>query len=202
MKAIARSQGIYRRIDTQDNPGEGNINEDPLFLETGDFDPREKKRPVSLLRPSKPLTGQASTPRGLSARPGRSTIDYTADEAGVVLRSDTLENKRGFTMSTAISSQPKRLERSGTRLLISAIVHLFVNRARFRFLLMGIGLSSVFTFCSVCLADAITVDLHGGAEYTEIQPAIDAAVDGDTVLVKPGKYLITGPLTFRGRSSP
>ncbi len=31
-------------------------------------------------------------------------------------------------------------------------------------------------------------DLNGGWDFTEIQAAIDAAEDGDTVLVKPGEY--------------
>ena len=39
----------------------------------------------------------------------------------------------------------------------------------------------------------ITIDL-GGGDFTEIPPAIDAAEDGDTVLVKPGEYEITETL--------
>ena len=38
-------------------------------------------------------------------------------------------------------------------------------------------------------AKTITVDLNGAGDFTEIQAAIDAAADGDTVLVKPGDYL-------------
>jgi hypothetical protein len=37
-------------------------------------------------------------------------------------------------------------------------------------------------------AGVIVVDAAGGGSFTQIQPAIDAAVDGDTILVKPGHY--------------
>ena len=42
----------------------------------------------------------------------------------------------------------------------------------------------------------ISVDLNGGGDYTDIQSAIDAAADGDTVSVKAGEYSIAGPLNF------
>ena len=45
-------------------------------------------------------------------------------------------------------------------------------------------------------AAILTVDLNGGVDYTDIQPAIDAAKDGDTVLVKPREYVITEPINF------
>ena len=47
-------------------------------------------------------------------------------------------------------------------------------------------LASSLCLCAVCHAATITVDLNGGEDYTEIQPAIDAAADGDTVLVRQG----------------
>src|SRR5881397_781501 len=37
-------------------------------------------------------------------------------------------------------------------------------------------------------------------DHAEIQAALDAARDGDTVLVGPGEYAVTEPLTFRGKS--
>ena len=42
------------------------------------------------------------------------------------------------------------------------------------------------------LGREIVVDLNGGGNFTEIQAAINTAEDGDTVLVKPGEYVITG----------
>jgi hypothetical protein len=61
---------------------------------------------------------------------------------------------------------------------------------------------AVLTFCllSSLSAATLTVDLNGGADYTDIQAAIDAAADGDSVLVHPGEYVITEPIDFnRGR---
>jgi hypothetical protein len=38
--------------------------------------------------------------------------------------------------------------------------------------------------------------LTGQGDFTSIQDALDAAKDGDTVLVKPGEYLVQEPLDF------
>lgn len=49
----------------------------------------------------------------------------------------------------------------------------------------------------------ITVDDNGPADYSTIQAAINAAVDGDIVLVKPGTYTATGTaavVDFRGKA--
>ena len=45
-------------------------------------------------------------------------------------------------------------------------------------------LSISWSSSSLSMASTITVDLDGGGDYTEIQPAIDGAVEGDTVLVQ------------------
>lgn len=37
-------------------------------------------------------------------------------------------------------------------------------------------------------------------DYAEIQVAIDASQDGNTILVAPGEYVISSPITFRGRA--
>jgi hypothetical protein len=51
-----------------------------------------------------------------------------------------------------------------------------------------------------CLGATIVVDLQGGGDFPEIQPAIDAAQAGDTVVVKPGEYVVVRPITFRGKN--
>ncbi len=64
----------------------------------------------------------------------------------------------------------------------------------------GPWLEFLFLLCSVCSADSITVDLNGSGDFMKIQPAIDAAADGDTIQVGPGEYLISEPVTFRGKA--
>lgn len=46
----------------------------------------------------------------------------------------------------------------------------------------------------------LTVDLNGGADYTTIQPALDAAVSSDVVLVKAGEYVLRAPIRFGGKA--
>ena len=48
---------------------------------------------------------------------------------------------------------------------------------------------------SLCMAATIQVP----GDYATIQAAIDAAAEGDTVLVAPGEYVITEPITYRGK---
>jgi len=46
----------------------------------------------------------------------------------------------------------------------------------------------------------LTVDPNGGGDHGDIQSAIDAAEDGDTVLVEPGEYRTPLPITFQGKA--
>ncbi len=59
---------------------------------------------------------------------------------------------------------------------------------------------SLLFVAAVGNAASFTVDLNGSGDFTEIQQAVDAAVTGDTVLVKPGEYVITAPLHFNGKA--
>jgi len=59
-----------------------------------------------------------------------------------------------------------------------------------------------FVSFSVLNAATLIVDLKGGAGYTDIQSAIDAAAEGDTVLVNPGEYVIAEPINFNRLHDP
>ncbi|MBN1418434.1 MAG: right-handed parallel beta-helix repeat-containing protein, partial [Planctomycetes bacterium] len=60
--------------------------------------------------------------------------------------------------------------------------------------------SGVLLMATQPLAATIVVDGEGGGDFTSIQPAIDAAADGDTVLIAAGEYAIREPLTYRGKA--
>jgi len=55
-------------------------------------------------------------------------------------------------------------------------------------------------FLSSGYPDTIIVDPSGGGNYKDIQSAINASREGDTILVDAGEYVITEPLTFQGKA--
>lgn len=54
--------------------------------------------------------------------------------------------------------------------------------------LLAIACGALFTLAGPVRAGVIVVDAAGGGAFTLIQPAVNAAADGDTILVKPGSY--------------
>ena len=74
------------------------------------------------------------------------------------------------------------------------------NGYRIRLLLIGFIASIVLGGVGHANATTITVGLGGGCDFDSIQAGINSANEGDTVFVKPGEYVITIPITFRGRA--
>src|SRR5689334_20349069 len=64
------------------------------------------------------------------------------------------------------------------------------------FVLASLG---AFVLAPLALAapNGVTVVAPSGGEYADVQPAIDAAADGEIVLVRAGSY---GPFTVSGKS--
>ena len=67
---------------------------------------------------------------------------------------------------------------------------MMAKAARCHVLVFSVG------FCPFLAAASLVVDPAGSGDYSEIQAALDAAVDGDTILVRAGVYEIAAPLEF------
>jgi len=59
---------------------------------------------------------------------------------------------------------------------------------------------SLSMLCPDARGGTVYVDDDGPADFNNIQAGIEAANDGDTVLVASGEYVITEPITFRGKA--
>ena len=69
-----------------------------------------------------------------------------------------------------------------------------------RAFLFLLSIHFLLTQCSDALGKTIHIDRESPADFNNIQSGIDAAGDGDTVLVASGEYVITEPITFRGKA--
>lgn len=54
--------------------------------------------------------------------------------------------------------------------------------------------------CPSALSKIIYVDFNGQMDFDNVQAGINNAEIGDTVLVMPGEYIITDPITFQGKA--
>ncbi|KPK37161.1 MAG: hypothetical protein AMJ65_15245, partial [Phycisphaerae bacterium SG8_4] len=75
-----------------------------------------------------------------------------------------------------------------------------LNLHRIWFVLAGSIAAIVMGGIKPANAATIEVGVGEGHDFATIQAGIDTASDGDTILVAPGEYVVTEPITFRGKA--
>ncbi|MHC4241662.1 MAG: right-handed parallel beta-helix repeat-containing protein [Planctomycetota bacterium] len=75
-----------------------------------------------------------------------------------------------------------------------------LNGYRMKSLLVVILAAVVFVCTELANGATITIGSGANFDFDTIQVGIDAASDGDMVLVVPGEYVIVEPITFRGKA--
>ena len=76
------------------------------------------------------------------------------------------------------------------------------QKSNYRLKLVFVGMVAAIVLGNIQFADGatITVGSGEGCDFDTIQAGIEAAMDGDTILVVSGEYIITEPVTFRGKA--
>jgi len=76
----------------------------------------------------------------------------------------------------------------------------WLNSHRIKLMLIGFVAAVVLSGIELAKGATIAVGPGAGYDFDSIQAGIDAANGGDTVLVAPDEYVITLPITFRGKA--
>jgi hypothetical protein len=76
----------------------------------------------------------------------------------------------------------------------------WLNGNRIRLILAGFIATIILGCLELANGATITVGPGADCDFDTIQEGIDATSDGDMLLVAPGEYVITEPITFRGKA--